>query len=64
MRTSTCAIASASAGQSAIYFPDLVFYHRYDRGSAKAPLGKAWQMHASSICKYFWKHRYVVAPQI
>ncbi len=50
-------------GQKVVYFPDLIFYHRYDRGSAKAPLGKAWQMHASSICKYFWKHGYVVRPR-
>ncbi len=47
-------------GQSVVYFPDLIFYHRYDRGSAKAPLGKAWQMHAGSICKYFAKHRYLL----
>ena len=51
-------------GQSAIYYPGIVFRHTYARSSAKQPLGRGWQRHASSICKYFWKHGYLLRPRV
>ena len=51
-------------GLKAYYFPSIEVFHHHHRTSATRPLGFNWRRHVRSVCRYFWKHRYLLRPQV
>jgi hypothetical protein len=37
--------------------------HHHRRTSAAQPLSSHWLRHVHSLCRFFWKHRYVFHPR-
>lgn len=46
------------------YFPSVVFKHHHLRTSASKPLSRARRWHATSMIRYFTKHRYAFRPPV
>jgi GT2 family glycosyltransferase len=49
-------------GLRTYYFPAIGVIHHHLRTSAARPFGRSWRWHVRSMCRYFWKHGYVLRP--
>ena len=49
-------------GLTTCYFPGITVLHHHHRASAARPFGSHWRWHVQSVCRYFWKHRYLFRP--
>lgn len=52
------------AGLKTHYFPSVAFMHHHLRTSASKPLSRARRWHATSMIRYFAKHRYAFRPPV
>jgi N-acetylglucosaminyl-diphospho-decaprenol L-rhamnosyltransferase len=52
------------AGLQTYYFPSVSFMHHHLRTSAQSTFGPTRRWHASSMIRYFTKHRYAFRPHI
>lgn len=50
-------------GLATYYWPDVRVRHLWKRASAGAALGRHRMWHVQSLCRYFWKHGYMLRPR-